>query len=48
MSIIRLSEDLQLNYDVPEGRPALYSLLEKAYRTTGTEMLFRSAMDLTA
>ena len=48
MSIIRLSEDLQLNYEVPEGRPELYSLLEKAYRTTGAEMLFCSAMDLTA
>ena len=48
MSIIRLSEDLQSNYDVPEGRPELYSLLEKAYRTTGTEILYHSARDLTA
>ena len=47
MSIVRLSEDLQLNYDVPDGRLELYSLLEKGLQDdrSGDVVLFRDGLD---
>ena len=47
MSIVRLSEDLQLNYDVPDGRLELYSLLEKGLQDDrkGDAVSFREGLD---
>lgn len=47
MSIIRLSEDLQSNYDVPDGRLELYSLLEKGLQDdrNGDAVSFREGLD---
>ena len=47
MSIIRFSEDLQSNYDVPDGRLELYSLLEKGLQDDrrGDIVSFRKGLD---
>lgn len=47
MSIIRLSEVLQSNYDMSEGRLELYSLLEKGLQDdrNGDVVLFRDGLD---
>ena len=47
MSISRLSEVLQINYDVPKGIHELYSLLEKGLQDdrSGDVVSFREGLD---